>query len=281
MTWRLEVVHRTVYSYGRPVLSSYNEARMTPETDAHQTVVSSRFVTDPNVPVRRYTDYWGTRVTEFDLIEPHQSLAVTSSSVVETEEAAAPMAGIEWTGLSDPDVMDRYAELLVPTDYTADDPALTEAAHGFVTSHPKPVDAVLDVSRWINESMSYVQGVTGVRTSAVQAWSARRGVCQDFAHVGLVVLRSMGIPARYVSGYLHADRKEEIGVRVAGESHAWVEVWTGGWWGIDPTNMERIGHRHVAIARGRDYGDVAPVRGVHSGGGASTLEVEVSSTRLR
>ena len=91
----------------------------------------------------------------------------------------------------------------------------------------------------------------------------------------------MGIPARYVSGYLHPARKADIGERLAGESHAWVEAWTGGWWGFDPTNLEPIGHRHVAIARGRDYADVAPVRGVHSGGGEAALEVEVSSTRLR
>jgi transglutaminase-like putative cysteine protease len=281
MTWRLELVHRTVYAYERAVLSSYNEARMTPESDSHQTVISSRFTTDPGAPVRRYTDYWGSRVTEFDLVDPHQTLTVTSSSIVETEEAIEPMAGIEWSGLGNPDVMDRYAELLIPTDYAAADPELVEAARVFAADHPKPVDAVLEVSRWINESMTYVQGVTGVRTSAVQAWSARRGVCQDFVHVGLVVLRSMGIPARYVSGYLHADRKAEIGERVAGESHAWVEIWTGGWWGIDPTNLLPIGTRHVAVARGRDYADVAPVRGVHSGGGKATLEVEVSSTRLR
>jgi transglutaminase-like putative cysteine protease len=91
----------------------------------------------------------------------------------------------------------------------------------------------------------------------------------------------LGIPARYVSGYLHPSRDPAVGEARAGESHAWVEAWTGTWWGVDPTNLEPIGHRHVAIARGRDYADVAPMRGVHSGGGEATLTVEVTSTRVR
>ena len=91
----------------------------------------------------------------------------------------------------------------------------------------------------------------------------------------------MGVPARYVSGYLHSQKDADIGDQVAGESHAWIEAWTGDWWGFDPTNNQEIGHRHVGVARGRDYADVAPLRGVHSGGGEATLEVEVNLTRLR
>jgi transglutaminase-like putative cysteine protease len=91
----------------------------------------------------------------------------------------------------------------------------------------------------------------------------------------------MGVPARYVSGYLHPQKGAAIGDKVAGESHAWIEAWTGDWWGFDPTNNQEIGHRHVGVARGRDYADVAPLRGVHAGGGVAALEVEVSLTRLR
>jgi transglutaminase-like putative cysteine protease len=281
VTWRLEVVHRTVYTYPSVVASSYNEVRMTPESDAHQTVVSTRFATEPVSSVRRYTDYWGTRVAQFDVGEPHRSLMMTSTTIVETEAATPVLPSIEWSDLADRDLIDRYSEQLGTTAYTHEDPELIEAAQTFVAAHHSPAETVLEVSRWINAKMSYVKGVTGVHTNATEAWADKRGVCQDFAHVALVVLRAMGIPARYVSGYLHPTRSAEVGERLAGESHAWVEVWTGGWWGFDPTNLDDIGHRHVAIGRGRDYADVAPVRGVHSGGGSAALAVEVTSTRLR
>ena len=140
---------------------------------------------------------------------------------------------------------------------------------------------VIAVSRWVNEEMSYVPGATGVHTDASEAWEARRGVCQDFAHVAIVALRVLGIPARYVSGYLHPSRDPAVGEARAGESHAWVEAWTGRGGASTRPTCESIGHRHVAIARGRDYADVSPVRGVHSGGGAAKLTVEVTSTRVR
>jgi transglutaminase-like putative cysteine protease len=281
VTWRLEIVHRTRYDYQTPVLSSYNEARVTPTSEDHQSVVSSRFTTEPRVNVRRYRDYWGTQVNEFEVIEAHQSLLVTSSVIVETEEQREPSESVSWDELRDAALIDRFDELLAPTTYTAPEEELTAAARRIAASCSTPAAAVTEVSRWVNEEMSYVPGATGVKTDASEAWEARRGVCQDFAHVAIVALRALGIPARYVSGYLHPSKDPAIGEERAGESHAWVEAWTGSWWGVDPTNRESIGHRHVAIARGRDYADVSPVRGVHSGGGAAKLTVEVVSTRVR
>ncbi|HWC35847.1 MAG TPA: transglutaminase family protein [Mycobacteriales bacterium] len=281
MTWRLEVVHQTRYAYEEPVQSSYNEARVTPMTDDHQLVVSSRFSTEPRVAVRRYVDYWGSQVTEFEVLEPHQELVVTSTMVVETEGAVPPGDGAGWDDLADPAVADRHSEFLAATTYTAAAPELVAASRELAASCSSPVDAAVAVSRWVNGEMAYVPGATGVHTDAREAWEARRGVCQDFAHVAIVALRAMGVPSRYVSGYLHPAREPGVGERRGGESHAWVEVWTGEWWGFDPTNLEPIGHRHVAVARGRDYADVAPVRGVHSGGGAAELTVEVTSTLLR
>jgi transglutaminase-like putative cysteine protease len=281
VTWRLEVVHRTSYSYETAVKSSYNEARMTPTTDLHQSTVNVRFVTQPATPVRRYWDYWGTQVTAFDICDPHDRLVLSSSAVVETEAAQEPVREASWAQLRAPEVGDLHAELLATTPYTAHDEELAVTGRKFAAGHEDPVDAVLEAMRWVHDSLKYQPGVTGVHTSAAQAWQARLGVCQDFAHVALVVIRSMGVPARYVSGYLHTQKDAAIGDRVAGESHAWVEVWTGDWWGFDPTNNQEIGHRHIGVARGRDYADVAPLRGVHSGGGKATLAVEVSLTRLR
>jgi transglutaminase-like putative cysteine protease len=114
----------------------------------------------------------------------------------------------------------------------------------------------------------------------VDAWQAGEGVCQDYAHLTLAMLRAVGVPARYVSGYLHTKPDAGVGETVVGESHAWIEAWTGGWWGFDPTNDLPIGHRHVWVATGRDYGDVSPLKGIYSGGAATAIEVTVHMTRL-
>jgi transglutaminase-like putative cysteine protease len=281
VTWRLEVVHRTAYRYSATVQSSYNEARMTPITDLHQATVDIRFTTDPSAPVRRYWDYWGTQVTAFDVTEPHDRLVLTSSAVVETEDAQPPVRDAGWDDLADPVSQDTHAELLASTPYTALSDDLAAKSKALMAEHRDPVDAVLAAAEWVHDSLTYQSGVTGVHTSAAEAWNARLGVCQDYAHVLLVVLRVMGVPARYVSGYLHPQKGAAIADKVAGESHAWIEAWTGDWWGFDPTNNQEIGHRHVGVARGRDYADVAPLRGVHAGGGVAALEVEVSLTRLR
>lgn len=281
MTWRLDVIHCTSFHYSSPVRASYNEARMTPITDLHQSTVSSRVSLSPAVPVRRYWDYWGSQVTAFDIHEPHDELVVTSASVVETEPPIAPATVIEWADLADPSVADRYDELLRPTTYTGESTELAEAAAGIRAGCENPAAAWEAVGAWVNAALSYESGVTGVHTSAAEAWQARRGVCQDYAHVALVMLRSIGVPARYVSGYLHPRREAAIGESVAGQSHAWVEAWVGEWWGFDPTNNEPIGQRHVGVGRGRDYADVAPLRGVLSGGQTQSLDVEVTLTRLR
>jgi transglutaminase-like putative cysteine protease len=280
VTWRLDVVHRSAFHYVSPVRASYNEARMTPITDLHQSTVSSRVSLSPAVPVRRYWDYWGTQVTAFDIHEPHDELVVTSASVVETEPAADPTV-VGWAELDNPDVIDRFDELLGATIYTAQNPELASAAAAIKAASGDPAQAWQAVGAWVHDAMTYESGVTGVHTSAVEAWEAGRGVCQDFAHVALVMLRSIGVPARYVSGYLHPRREAAIGEAVAGQSHAWVEAWVGEWWGFDPTNNEAIGQRHVGVGRGRDYADVAPLRGVLSGGQTQSLDVEVTLTRLR
>jgi transglutaminase-like putative cysteine protease len=281
VTWRLDVVHRSAFRYVSPVRASYNEARMTPITDLHQSTVSSRVSLNPTVPVRRYWDYWGSQVTAFDIHEPHDELVVTSASVVETEPATAPTTIVGWAELADPAVADQFDELLRATTYTGESRELADTAARIRATSGHPAAAWEAVGAWVHDALTYESGVTGVHTSAAQAWEAKRGVCQDFAHVALVMLRSIGVPARYVSGYLHPRREAAIGESVAGESHAWVEAWVGEWWGFDPTNNEPIGQRHVGVGRGRDYADVAPLRGVLSGGQTRSLDVEVTLTRLR
>jgi transglutaminase-like putative cysteine protease len=282
MTWRVRVQHRTGYSYAGDVVSSFNEARMTPLTDQTQTTLESRVEISPTASAYRYRDYWGTRVTAFDIHTPHSRLVVTATSVVETGlrprgDEESPV--LSWSDLANDVVRDRYAEWLAFGPRTEPHDELGELARTTAGSLP-PSEAAVGCVEAVRQAMTYRLGATGVHTSAVEAWHERMGVCQDFAHVTLAMLRSLGLPARYVSGYLHPKESAAIGETVEGESHAWVEWWDGAWVGYDPTNGKPVGEQHVAVARGRDYDDVAPLKGIYSGPKSSGLGVVVEVTRL-
>ncbi|RZS31424.1 transglutaminase-like putative cysteine protease [Herbihabitans rhizosphaerae] len=279
MSWRVRVVHTTGYRYEAPVMQSYNEARLTPRSDRRQNLVAGRVETTPATRSYRYTDYWGTEVTSFDLHAPHTELKIVSSSVVETGPTVMPHNGITWRDLRGGEVVDRYAELLESTRYVPRDRELASIARDLRKGR-NPTEAVLAISEWVHDQLTYTRGTTGVHSSAVDAWRAREGVCQDYAHLTLAMLRAIGIPGRYVSGYLHTKANAKVGETVRGESHAWIEAWTGGWWGFDPTNDIEIGPRHIWVALGRDYADVSPLKGTYSGGQASAIEVSVNVTRL-
>lgn len=279
--WQISVEHSTGYRYASPVVSSYNEARIVPQTGTRQLTVEATVRTEPVSSVYRYWDYWGTQVTAFDLHVPHTELSVTGRSVVQTAPAEPPPAdGPDWADLAGPDVADRYIEFLRPTRSTPGHEILVGTARELAEAGG-PAGTVTDICGWVRDQLTYRSGSTAVSTSAVQAWEQRAGVCQDFAHLALVLLRAAGIPARYVSGYLHPAGDARIGETVVGESHAWIEAWIGEWWGFDPTNGIPAGVRHVVVARGRDYDDVPPITGVYSGGAPTALGVTVAITRLR
>lgn len=273
------MVHTTGYVYDAPVTRSFNEARLTPRADSRQNVILNRVETVPATRSYRYTDYWGTAVTAFDLHAPHTELEVTGSSVVETEPFSGPAEELGWDELRADAVADRYDEMLAPTDYVPRDRKLATVARQ-LSRGEAPAKAVVRAAEWVHKEMDYIAGTTSVHTSALQAFADRRGVCQDYAHLTLVLLRSMGIPSRYVSGYLHPKAGATIGETVAGQSHAWIEAWTGQWWGYDPTNNIAINEQHVSVGVGRDYADVPPLKGVFSGAGSTDLEVIVEITRL-
>jgi transglutaminase-like putative cysteine protease len=276
---RLGIVHSTGFRYPGPVVTSFNEARMTPLTTPWQTTLEARLEVSPAASTYRYWDYWGTQVTAFDVRAPHDSLAVTARSVVETFAAPAPGAGPAWEVLRDPATLDRFAELLAPTPRTEPGlPALTRVREEVASLDP--ADTCRLVCAWVAEVIDYVPGATGVQTSAAEAWEVGQGVCQDMAHVAVGVLRRLGIPARYVSGYLLPRADLPVGEKVDGESHAWVECWAGEWQAWDPTNGRPAGADHVVVGRGRDYDDVPPLRGVYSGPGGGELFVSVTFTRL-
>jgi transglutaminase-like putative cysteine protease len=278
-SWQLRVVHSTGYQYASPATQSYNEARLTPRSDRTQNVLATRIETTPATRAYRYTDYWGTEVTSFDLHAPHTEFTVLATSMVETAGAAEPIREGTWKDLRSEAVIDEHTEYLQPTKYTPRDRELASVARNLRKGRG-PADAVLAIAQWVHDQLTYRPGSTGVHSTATDAWQAREGVCQDYAHVTLVMLRAIGIPARYASGYLHTRPSADLGETVAGESHAWVDVWTGGWWAYDPTNAMPVGPRHVWVATGRDYADVAPLKGIFTGGAGSTPEVSVQLTRL-
>ncbi len=277
--WRLRVVHSTGYAYKSPATASFNEARLTPRSDNRQNVILSRVETVPATRSYRYIDYWGTAVTAFDLHAPHTELEVTASSVVETDKPEPPTEKVTWDELRSEGVIDQFDEVLGPTHYTPQSKRLRRVGERIAKYHD-PHEAVTAAAEWVSSELEYVPGTTGVHSSALDALREGKGVCQDFAHLTLAVLRSIGIPSRYVSGYLHPQRKAPLGETVDGQSHAWIQAWTGSWWNFDPTNDKEINEQYVSVGVGRDYADVTPLKGIYSGGGSTDLDVVVEITRL-
>ncbi|TVS87711.1 transglutaminase family protein [Mycobacterium helveticum] len=277
--WRMRVVHTTGYAYQAPVIASYNEARLTPRSNGRQNVILNRVETIPASRSYRYIDYWGTAVTAFDLHAPHADLTVMSSSVVETEPLQPPSRDAGWSDLCSGPVIDRFDELVRPTPHTPASKRLSSVGRKLAKSH-EPADAVVVAAEWVRGELDYLPGTTSVHSSGLDALRAGRGVCQDFVHLSLMLLRAMGIPCRYVSGYLHPRSDAVVGDTVDGRSHAWIEAWTGDWWSYDPTNDSEITEQYVSVGAGRDYADVAPLKGIYSGEGATDLDVIVEVTRL-
>ncbi|GAA4359736.1 transglutaminase family protein [Microbacterium rhizosphaerae] len=277
---RLRIEHSTGFSYPGDVSASYNEARMLPGTTDSQFVLSSAIDVEPSTSVNSYVDYFGTRVTAFDVIAPHSLLSITARSLVEVRPRPIEHVGITWEGLArEAQRSIATVEQMAQTGRTQPHEEVVEIARSIASQHVDPGMAAHEISMAIGDAVEYMSGVTGVRTTAHEAWEARKGVCQDMAHIAIGALRAVGIPARYVSGYLHPRPNAEIGVAVAGESHAWIEWFAGEWQGFDPTNNIEIGDRHVLVGRGRDYGDVPPLRGVYAGPFKSNLNVKVTITR--
>ena len=274
----LKVVHRTTFTYDRMVPSSYNEARLTPAWLPRQRVLDSKIEVLPAAWKSAYRDYWETDVLVFEVTEPHDALTVTSTSQIEITPTPLKEERLEWDALAGPVFQDLLAEYLANSNATAPTADLLAFAHearGDLT----PDAAARTICDHLYSSMQYVPGSTSVHTTAREAWAEKSGVCQDFAHLAIGALREIGIPARYVSGYLHPKRDAAIGETVRGESHAWVEWWTGDWYGFDPTNDREVGDHHVIVARAREYRDVPPLSGVFAGSGSS-LEVVVKVTQL-
>ena len=283
---RYHLTHVTEFQYDGPVSESYNEVRLRPMHDDRQSCLSFRLVTAPNSQVTAYHDAFGNWVHQFNIFPEHHRLTVHSESVVLAHEP--PPNGIASMTLTDFDargkeLCEEHFDFIAPTTYVPRLPGLKELVEAANQSSGGTVLRFVQASSdLIHQRFRYVKGATHVHSSVEDSLCLGAGVCQDFAHLLLGVVRMRGLPARYVSGYLvpqpkndEANNLEEV---VGGQaSHAWTEVFLPGtgWVGFDPTLGSVVGLRHVRVAYGRDYGDVPPVRGVYKGHAGQRLSVDV------
>ena len=281
MSWRMRVRHTTTYEYSRPVQASYNEARISPLDTPNQFTLEHRVEVHPAANLFRHWDYWGSRVHAFDLHQPHTELKVVGSSLVETAERTPNLDDtVAWDAIDAPGLTDRFFEYLGDTRMTESDDDIRQVARE-LRSAAGPAAALSTLGEWLRAHVEYQTGTTSVSTTAVEVLRAGRGVCQDYAHLGISLLRAAGIPARYASGYLYPDDIGGVlGEMHEGQSHAWLEAWVGDWHPVDPTSGSAVAERHVLVARGRDYADVAPLKGVYHGGPSRSLDVSVELTRV-
>jgi transglutaminase-like putative cysteine protease len=284
----LEVRHVTQFHYAEPVRESVMEVWMQPQKGARQRLVSFELEVDPAAQLFSYADAFGNAVYHFDVPQPHERLTIHARSAVETQAPPALPEALdmgEWDRLRSDFVRGENFDFLRPHGFAVE----TDALRAFIAEKNleslrarDPLTAVRKLCEIVYESFGYEAGVTDAESTIDHALEERRGVCQDFAHLTIAVLRAWGIPARYVSGYLFNDSKH--GDRSDPDAtHAWVEVFLPStrWFGMDPTNNIEAGERHIAAAIGRDYNDVPPSRGVYKGEADSELAVAVSVRRAR
>jgi transglutaminase-like putative cysteine protease len=276
----LHIRHVTGFSYDGAADSSYNEVRMTPLALDRQRVVASSLVVTPYALQSTYRDYFGTIVTTFDLHDRHRQLEVVAEATVETFHDETSHRVLDITTLGAAPWNDQLVEYLSPTSRTSMSSEVLDEFRETVAGFVDPRDVAEAALSVVAGRMQYVRGATLVSSTAQEAWDERKGVCQDLTHVTIALLRSAGVPSRYVSGYLHSDPDAVVGETILGESHAWVEYFAGEWHGVDPTNGGDVGLRHVTVAKGREYGDVPPLKGIYHGDPSSALGVVVEVTRL-
>jgi transglutaminase-like putative cysteine protease len=285
-----QVIHRTTYGYGTDVAVSHHVAHLRPRELPWQGVTDYTLSIDPSPAVTtERTDFYGNAASYFAIKSPHDRLTVTARSRVRVRASGLPARTPPWQQVRDGCASDvltpdsAVGEFRFDSPYILRKPAFAEyAAVSFPRDRPL-LEAVSDFMGRIFRDFKFDSRATTIATPLDEVFKKRRGVCQDFAHFAIAGLRSLGLPARYVSGYLETlpapGKVRLVGVDA---SHAWFSVWCPGhgWIDADPTNNLLPGDRHITVAWGRDFSDVSPLRGVVVGGGGSGLGVSVDVVRL-
>jgi transglutaminase-like putative cysteine protease len=277
--------YQTEYRYSAPVFDQHNSLRVKPASGPLQRVRNFRLSVDPSARLRPYRDYFGTEVIDFNVAGEHERLAITAEGEVTTEAHPEPPAG-GWERARGEDYTTAGGEFLLRTTDEPPNGTLDSLIADVRGDSPRAtLEAVCEL---IPERFEYRPGVTFVGSTVDDLLEGGAGVCQDFVHLALILLRRHGVAARYVSGYLFAAPEDGGADSVEVDTHAWIEALlpaeNGGqpaWVGADPTNRTLAGETHVKIGHGRFYGDVPPIKGVYRGaGGEAEHEVSVTMTRL-
>jgi len=289
---RYRASHTTTYAYEELVSICHNEMRLEPRSTLQQQCVATALDIDPMPAVlTTELDYFGNHASFFTVQEPHHRMLVTARSELEITAPEIPTASdtAAWESLRErlrayrtPDALSAFEMSFESPLVPVSGPFTAYAAPSFEPGRPI-LEAVLELTHRIHADFAYRPGATSVGTPVADVLETREGVCQDFAHVQLACLRALGLPARYVSGYLHTRAAPGVQRLVGADaSHAWVSVFCGeaGWLGLDPTNDLLVADQHVTLAWGRDYGDVSPIKGVILGGGGHRVEVGVDVEEL-
>jgi len=275
---RFKIHHVTRYAYEAPVRDSANQIILFPIRDEHQEVSKQevRITGEPELEI--FKDYYGNEVGTFTHAEPHEELIIDSKIEVVTRPKPLPNDNIprenQWTELVQLQHLEPYVDFLAQEPFKALEEVMVVAGAERYRERT-PFESAKLFSHYVYSNFKYIKGITSVESTLDEVWNLKAGVCQDFAHILLVMLRHIGIPARYVSGYICPDRN---GMRGEGATHAWVEAFipSGGWMGLDPTNNCIAGDKHVRLAVGRNFTDCSPVKGTYKGISSHTLEVGVS-----
>ncbi|HLV65582.1 MAG TPA: transglutaminase family protein [Polyangiaceae bacterium] len=289
---RYRVRHVTTYEYGESVSICHNEARLAPLSTRTQRPLASRIQVEPAAAVLvEDRDYFGNTVHFFSLEEAHLKLTVTADAEVELSPIETPdlSRSPPWEHVRARALRDRDPEALRALEFSLEPPGerrlpelVLYAKQSLLPGRPL-LEAVFDLTRRIHADFRYLPGSTHVGTALEEVFATRQGVCQDFAHLELAALRAFGIPACYVSGYVYnAPASCEPRRSGADASHAWISVWCPelGYVDFDPTNGSVPRDEHITLARGRDYSDVSPLRGVILGGGRQVVQVAVDVQRV-
>jgi len=271
--------HVTRFRYSAPVRESVMELRMQPRSEGPQALRSFQIVTNPRAQLYAYTDHYGNAVYHFNVLRAHEELRIEAQAVVEisrTTSIPAAVDMLEWERYNAYNLTEEHFDLMGPSKFASFSPALSKFMKEENLDKPTgdPLIALKELNSAIRSAFEYEIGVTEVHSPIEHALEERRGVCQDFAHIMIAIARKWGIPARYVSGYLHHGRRDRSG---EGATHAWLEAYLPslGWVGFDPTNGTMADERHIRAAVGRDYADVPPTRGTLKGVAESELAIAV------
>jgi transglutaminase-like putative cysteine protease len=272
---KLEIVHTTRYRYSGPIAETVMEVRLRPMDGNGQRCLEFELDVSSGINPRTYRDGYGNNVHYFNLVRPHRRLSVTSRSVVETGRELDRDPGEE--------LVHDFLRYRAPVK---DVPGIRELARRHAIADPTSgasVELALDeLTRAISRDFAYDRAVTNVYSSVDEVLALHAGVCQDFAHLFIAVARTMSVPARYVSGYIHSGGASRAAGSVAPASHAWAEAWVPekGWVGYDATHPVRTTEHHVRLAVGRDYSDAAPTRGIYVGSASGTMQVSVRTQEV-